>query len=464
MTSFELLPAGAESAGLPLPQGLGTPVLFRNATWFIKVRWIVIGLFLASAAAGRFLPAAFRSIGLVLPQRGLWLLGAALAAANLLFLFYSRGFTAASPPPRLRAVLWLQILVDLAAVTFLVHLIGSTETFIAFTYLFHISLSCIFFPQASSLLVSLIAALLYLSTVTLELTGLWAGGGILAAPFLADRNSATLKALFAGSAVFVWFIVWYFVSSLSEAVRRRDLVLSLANEQLIKADQEKTRQVMLTTHDLKAPFAGIESNIQVLKSLHWQEMPQAVQAIIQRIDHRAQALRERIRDILILGDLKAHGTGQLPAAPLDLKEVVDAALEELADKAESRHIALAVAVPSLTLAANRERLSILIANLVDNAVSYSHPGGAVEVRAASAAGEVCFSVSDQGIGIREEALPHIFEEYYRTKNAAQHNPDSTGLGLSIVREIARSGGWRIRVESEVGRGTTFQVFIPTEGA
>jgi signal transduction histidine kinase len=443
---------------------LGTPVLFRNATWFIKVRWIVIGLFLAAGTAGRLLTGAFRSLGLVLPHRGLWLLAGALAAANLIFYFYSRSFTASSPPPRLRAVLWLQILVDLVSVTFLVHLIGSTETFIAFTYLFHISLSCIFFPQGSSLLVSLIAAVLYLATVALELTGLWNGGGILAAPFLADQNSATLKALFAGSAVFVWFIVWYFVSSLSEAVRRQDLVLRRANEELIKADQEKTRQVMLTTHDLKAPFAGIESNIQVLKSLHWQQVPQPVQAILERIDHRAQALRERIRDILILGDLKAHGTGQFPAAPLDLKEVVNAALEELAEKAESRRISLRVEVPSLTLVANRERLSILIANLVDNAVSYSHAGGAVELRAAKAGDQVWFTVSDRGIGIKEEALPHIFEEYYRTKNAAQHNPDSTGLGLSIVREIASSCGWTIRVESELGWGTSFQVFIPTEGA
>ena len=74
MTSFELLPAGVEPVGLPLPQGLGTPVLFRNAAWFIKVRWIVIGLFLAAGAAGNLLSGAFRGIGLALPHRGLWLL------------------------------------------------------------------------------------------------------------------------------------------------------------------------------------------------------------------------------------------------------------------------------------------------------------------------------------------------------------------------------------------------------
>lgn len=464
MKNFELLPASAEPARLPLPQGLGSPVLFRNATWFIKVRWIVIGLFLAAGAAGRLLPGAFLSLGLVLPHRGLWLLAGSLAAANLFFYFYSRSFTAASPLPRITTIVWLQILIDLAAVTVLVHLIGSTDTFIAFTYLFHITLSCIFFPQRASLLVSIIAAAFYLLTVALELTGVWRGPGILAVPFFADENSTTLKALFAGSAVLVWFIVWYFVSSLSEAVRKQDLILSQANELLVKADQEKTRQVMLTTHDLKAPFAGIESNIQVLKSLHWEKIPEQVRAIIDRIDHRAQSLRERIRDILVLGDLKSHGAGRSQAAALDLREVVAAVLEELAEKAESRRISFLVEVPSITIVGDRERLSILVANLVANAVSYSYEGGAVTVKAAEAGDQVTLSVSDRGIGIKEESLPHIFEEYYRTKSAAQHNANSTGLGLSIVREIARSGGMKIQVESEVGEGTTFEVFIPTGGA
>ncbi len=221
---------------------------------------------------------------------------------------------------------------------------------------------------------------------------------------------------------------------------------------------------MLTTHDLKAPFAGIESNIQVLKTLHWDKIPPQVQGIIEKIDRRAQTLRERIRDILMLGDLKAHGSGQYPTAPLDLGKLVASVLEELAEKAESRRVSLLVEVPSLKIVGNRDRLSILFSNIIANAVSYSYEGGTVAVKAAQAGGQVRVSVSDRGIGIKEESLPHIFEEYYRTKTAAQHNANSTGLGLSIVREIARSSGLTIRVESEVGRGTTFEVIIPAGGA
>jgi signal transduction histidine kinase len=134
----------------------------------------------------------------------------------------------------------------------------------------------------------MIAAAFYLTSVTIELTGIWSAQGILATGRRMPEDTITLNVIFALSAVFVWFVEWYLVSSLSEAVRIRDRRLSIANQQLTEADAEQTRQVLLTTHDLKAPFAGIESNVQVLKSQHWEDITEEVKSIITRIDLRAQ--------------------------------------------------------------------------------------------------------------------------------------------------------------------------------
>jgi signal transduction histidine kinase len=358
--------------------------------------------------------------------------------------------------------LWLQIVSDLIVVTFLVHMIGSTYTFIPFTYLFHITLSCIFFPKRESLLVTVIAAVFYCTSVIIEITGIWAAPGILVTGSRISENT-TLRIVFALSAVFVWFVEWYLVSSLSEAVRIRDQRLSIANEQLIEADAEKTRQVLLTTHDLKAPFAGIESNIQVMKHQHWDKLSQEVKTIIERIDQRAQTLRERIRDILILGDLRSRGEMESGFEPVDLKKCIDGVVAELTERAQSRNVRLDIQVPGVTVRSNAEQLAILCSNLVSNAIYYSHEGGAVAVAAALEDGVVCLSVSDMGIGIKQEALPHIFEEYYRTKEAARFNRYSTGLGLSIVGEVAQNLNIKIRVESEEGEGTTFKVYVPYHG-
>jgi signal transduction histidine kinase len=460
MKTFELALQPISPTKVYSKEGLDKQVLLKNAFWFMTFRWIVVGVFIAVGLTGRFYAELLRTNGLVVPYRGLWILAGVLCCTNLFFFLFARRLKSESTVGLVKTNIWLQIVSDLVVVTFLVHMIGSTYTFIPFTYLFHITLSCIFFPKRESLLITVIAAAFYFIGVIIELTGIWSAPGILTVGSGMSANTVTLRIIFALSAVFVWFIEWYLVASLSEAVRIRDQRLSIANQQLTEADAEKTRQVLLTTHDLKAPFAGIESNIQVLKAQHWEQTTEEVKTIIERIDQRAQTLRERIRDILILGDLKSRGVKESKLDLVDLKDCVDGVVEELTEKAESRDVRLNNQVPGITVLSNAEQLAILCSNLVSNAIFYSHEGAEVAVAARLEDGKVCLSVSDRGIGIKEEAFPHIFDEYYRTKEAARFNRNSTGLGLSIVKRIAQNLKLKISVESELGEGTTFKVYIP----
>jgi two-component system sensor histidine kinase VicK len=108
---------------------------------------------------------------------------------------------------------------------------------------------------------------------------------------------------------------------------------------------------------------------------------------------------------------------------------------------------------------------MLFDNLLTNAVHYSHDGGAVEVTCRrQAEGVAQVVIRDHGIGIPAEKLPHIFEEFYRTREAARHNKASTGLGLAIVRDVARMGGIQVQVESGLSRGTRVTLTIPMKRA
>jgi len=108
-----------------------------------------------------------------------------------------------------------------------------------------------------------------------------------------------------------------------------------------------------------------------------------------------------------------------------------------------------------------EHLKTLLGNLVANAIFYSHDNGTVDITiSVNDDRAVTASIADHGIGIREDALPNIFDEYYRTREAAQHNDMSTGLGLAIVKRIADNLDIVIRVHSEIDKGTTFDVVIP----
>jgi signal transduction histidine kinase len=465
MNTFELKPPEIELE-IPEPagkKGLGSAVLLRNALWFTRVRWIVVVIFLVTGLAGRLFPAGLATLHIALPATGLWILAAVLTAANLIFRLQASRFSERSPHRRVRWNIWGQIVVDLLVVTLLVHFIGSTDTFIAFTYLFHIALACIFFPARDSFLVTLLAGCLYLAGVALEVSGVWPAAGIWRGVRPLSGDDTHLKLMLAVSAVFVWFVVWYFVSTLSEEVRERERRLSAANEQLLQADMERNQEILVTTHNLKAPFTGIESSIQVLKYQHWRDIPAQVRVIIEQIDLRAQTLRERIRAILTLGDLKSRSLAQRKSVPVNMGEIIRAAHEEVRGRAEVRGISLTIKVPDVTVNGDKDQFVMLFSNLLANAVLYSHEGGTVEVAAEQTKTALRVRVRDQGIGIREDALPRIFEDYFRTSEAARFNRQSTGLGLAIVKEIARNHGLGIIVRSEMNEGTEFEVIIPRGG-
>jgi signal transduction histidine kinase len=114
----------------------------------------------------------------------------------------------------------------------------------------------------------------------------------------------------------------------------------------------------------------------------------------------------------------------------------------------------------MTIAATNEDVDRVLNNLVSNAVKYTTSGGRVSVHLHRAQDEACLEVSDTGIGIPEESLPHLFEEFYRAPNAKAQERQGTGLGLAITKDLVTRYGGRVTVRSKVGEGTTFSVMWP----
>ena len=117
----------------------------------------------------------------------------------------------------------------------------------------------------------------------------------------------------------------------------------------------------------------------------------------------------------------------------------------------------------LTVEANRDLANIILSNLVSNAIRYSHGGTTVTASASLENREVCIEVRDEGMGMSAEELEHIFEEFYRTRSAREVERGGTGLGLSIIKKAVETLGGRIVVASEVGKGSTFHIYLPREG-
>lgn len=440
---------------------LSHTILLSNAWWFVKLRWIVVAAMVAIGLIGWVLPQPLMRMGIIPPRGWPWTLAAVLLAANLVFFGLCDRMDSRSPTRLVGLNMWIQIVADLAVLTVLVHFVGSTETFIAFTYLFHIVLACIFLPRSQSFLVLAIAAILYCGCVLLEQTGAIAHASL----FMTPPNQgfcSFLAFISSGSAVALWVVVWHLVSSLAAVVRKRDWQLSEANQELVRAQETQIRQMLQTAHDLKTPFAGIDTNIQVLHAQHWNELSEPVREIIERIRIRSLCLSARIKDILILGDLRTQASQQIREARVDLPALIRDVIADLEDKAAERGIRVEFKALPVVLSSDHRQLSILFSNLIANAILYSRPGGYVTITVTPEDRQVNVAVADCGIGIGAEHLPHIFDEYYRTKEAAQFNKQSTGLGLAIVRQVAQNLGLGIRVASEPEQGSTFVVTIPAD--
>ncbi len=108
---------------------------------------------------------------------------------------------------------------------------------------------------------------------------------------------------------------------------------------------------------------------------------------------------------------------------------------------------------------DRDKLKQVLMNLMSNAIKYNRAHGRVTVTAGQAGKEWFFAVSDTGYGIPEDALPNLFQKFYRVKGL-ETKATGTGLGLSICKQIVQGHGGRIEVRSKVGEGTTFTVYIP----
>ena len=466
MASYDLpLPAGgpapfpADAAGeaAHLPEEM----LLRNVLWFCRLRWIVVGVLAVFGVLGQF-PELLPRVGLTAHPAWPFAAAGALLLANLAFLAHARLLARASASQGATANLWAQIIVDLLVLTLVIHYFGSLETPVAFAYLFHIVLACIFFRRSWSLAVTAFAGGLYMGCVALEEAGLLAPAGIYASTALREQidRMPGVRLLGVGWAIVAWTVVWYLASHLSALVRQRDGELAATNRRLEEAQQERTRHMLRTAHELKAPFAAVYANVQLLLKGYCGELPAEAQDVLGRIATRCRRLADEIQEMLQLANLRSRTQGPLPWVGLDLAEILRGCIAQVAPTAAARDITIEEHLQPTRTVAVEDHMKMLFANLLTNAVAYSRPGGRVRVECAASPSGPLVVIADRGIGIAVDKLPRIFDAYYRANEAVAHNRESTGLGLAIVRHVAELRGIRIRVESAPDQGTRFTLVFP----
>jgi len=214
------------------------------------------------------------------------------------------------------------------------------------------------------------------------------------------------------------------------------------------------------SHELKTPVAAVRALAETLLTA-LPDDPEAGRRFAQRIARETERLDVLARDLL---DLSRVERGTLDVEPVDLVGLVKEVVGGYADRAEERRIRLDTELqPGVATRGDRAQLGLLLSNLIDNALRYTAPKGAVCVRLDAAEGRAVIQINDNGQGIPAGELPRIFERFYRVDKARTRQTGGTGLGLAIVRHVAEAHGGGVRVDSELGRGSTFTVTLPLAG-
>ncbi|MDX1390678.1 MAG: ATP-binding protein, partial [Acidobacteriota bacterium] len=252
------------------------------------------------------------------------------------------------------------------------------------------------------------------------------------------------------------------ITALSDAPPRGActvLVLFFDITRLEALESVRREFVANVSHELRTPLTSIKAFVETLIEGRLEDRKHSLKflKIAQKHADRMNALIDDLTDLSLI---------ETGAITLDLR-VVDAAgvarevAEQLESKAEEREVQLEVDLePPFAVRADRRRLEQMLLNLADNAIKFNRPGGRVRIAGSRRENRPVLLVQDDGIGIAENDREKVFHRFYRVDPDRSRRAGGTGLGLAIVKHLVRLHGGSVRVESELGGGTTFFLEFP----
>ena len=224
------------------------------------------------------------------------------------------------------------------------------------------------------------------------------------------------------------------------------------------AFQNSKRFVADASHDLRTPLTILQGELEYFADdpRFDAELRDRIGSMLEEVVH----LGKIVEQLFTLSRLDA-GEAQTEWTRFDLSELAKTTAEQMSLLAEDKGISISCDISQpMPVKGNHVRLKQVVVNLLDNAIKYTPEKGAIQLRVRAVNGHAVLEVEDNGIGIPPEALPHIFERFYRVDPARSADSESAGLGLSIVKSICTAHGAEVEAQSAIGKGSRFRVKLP----
>jgi heavy metal sensor kinase len=248
------------------------------------------------------------------------------------------------------------------------------------------------------------------------------------------------------------------VARTADELERLSISLNHMIQRLEEAMLNSKRFMADASHELRTPLTVLRGELE--RMAEDTRLPTESQELAGSLLEEVERLAHIVEGLFAISRLDA-GEAQTNWARFDLAELVATTADQMSLLAQDKKIQVTwEARGPVFVHGDRSRLKQVVVNLVDNAIKYTPEQGSVRLRVVAVNGHARFEVSDTGIGIPAEALPHVFERFFRVDTARSREQGGAGLGLAIVKSICSAHQGRVDVASQPGRGSTFSVDLP----
>lgn len=212
------------------------------------------------------------------------------------------------------------------------------------------------------------------------------------------------------------------------------------------------------SHELRTPISGIKAMVETLRDGAIADK-EAAMDFLTRIDSEVDRLAQIVSELTELSRIET-GRAELKMTAVNINELVQDVVIQLTPLAQRQQVTITTSLDAglPVIKVDRDRIRQTLVNLVHNAIKFNHIGGKVTVSTQAEEKSVIVSVSDTGIGISKESLPHVFERFYKADKA--RSGEGSGLGLAIAKHVVQAHGGSIWVHSQEGKGSTFSFRLP----
>ncbi len=444
--------------------------------WLIFLRWFAGFGVVISLLVGK---AFFELESVTLPL----MLGICILCYNLLFELLRRYMArrlneelTQEAISRRVAVINVLIFMDLVVLAALIYFTGGITNPFLFFFIFHMVISSILLSRVNAFLwafftIAMVSILFYLEHNHIipshEFFPFYPQG-------LVDNKYYALMLLLSFAATMI--ITVYFATAIMRPIRKHQMELldlknslkkqkeklEIKNLELEELDSSKTQFLYRVEHELKAPIGALSSLLSVVIRGYTSVSEEKKKDFLNRAFNRVGVMKELVTDLLSLSRINERSF-KLEKQSLNLLEIIEHTISDLERYAEKNKIEVNSELDPLIppILADRSAILEIVQNLVQNGIKYTIEGGKVNLGLSREGDFVKFMVEDTGIGISEEDLGRIFEEFFRTSNAKAFE-EGSGLGLSLVKRMVEQHGGTIELASKLNVGTTFTVRLPLQ--